>query len=146
LERIVSHKLQELLSRLDGVRRTGEDSYVAKCSAHADRSPSLAIKLGRDGRTLIHCFAGCEPLDILDSIGLTLNDLFAEPLIHNKPLTSEQEQRRAKQEAHKIWKASTYLEIVTNALKKGEALTDQEIAKARKAKSYLQSRGILSCQ
>lgn len=135
-----------LLSRLDGVRRTGEDSYVAKCSAHADRSPSLAIKLGRNGRTLIHCFAGCEPLDILEAVGLTLDDLFAEPLQHNRPLTSEQEQRRAKQEGHKIWRANTYLTIVTGALKNGESLTDQEIAQARRAKSYLQSRGMIPCQ
>jgi DNA primase len=132
-----------LLDCLDKVRATGRDSYVACCPAHKDKSPSLAIKFNQDGRTLIHCFAGCEPNDILGSIGLTIDDLFDEPLEHNKPLTSEQEQRLAKKESHKIWQANTYLQIVTGALKSGEVLSDTEISKAHDAKEYLLSRGMI---
>lgn len=33
---------------------------TARCPAHDDRNPSLSIKDGRDGRLLLHCFAGCE--------------------------------------------------------------------------------------
>jgi len=135
----------DLLMRLDKVRHTGKDSFIACCPAHKDRSPSLAIKFGQGGRTLLHCFAGCEVGDILDSVGLTMDDLFDEPLRHNKPLTSEQEQRRAKYEGHKIWRANIYLQIITGALKDGESLTDAQISKAHKAKAYLQSRGML-CQ
>jgi len=72
--------MENLLSRLDGVRPNGKDSYIAKCPAHADKSPSLAIKFGQGGRTLLHCFAGCEVGDIVDSVGLTMDDLFDEPL------------------------------------------------------------------
>jgi putative DNA primase/helicase len=63
-----------LLARLDGVRRTGTDSWVARCPAHDDRDPSLSVAL-RDGRLLIHCFAGCSPEAVLGAVGLTWRDL-----------------------------------------------------------------------
>ena len=59
-----------LLERLNKVRRTGSQQYVAQCPAHDDSSPSLSIKCLPDGRTLIHCHAGCGGLDVLTSVGL----------------------------------------------------------------------------
>ena len=34
-------------------------AFMASCPAHADRTPSLAIRDGDDGRILIRCHAGC---------------------------------------------------------------------------------------
>lgn len=133
----------DLLLRLEGVKQTSSVTYRAKCPSHGSKSRSLSIKID-GGRTLIHCFAGCEPLEILYSIGLSIEDLFDDPLQHNRPLTSEQEQRYAKQEGHKIFKAEEYLTIATGALKSGEPLTDAQIGKAHKYKQYLQSRGMIS--
>ena len=70
--------IDALLSRLDGVRETGSGKYIARCPAHDDRSPSLAITSCDDGRILIHCFAGCETEDVLTAIGLTFADLMPE--------------------------------------------------------------------
>lgn len=70
----------DLLSRLSGVRSTGRDRWIAKCPAHDDRSPSMTVRQLPDGRTLMHCFAGCETATILDALGLTFSDLFPEPL------------------------------------------------------------------
>ena len=67
-----------LFSRLHGVRQTGAGRYLARCPAHDDRSPSLSIRDGDDGRVLIHCFAGCETEDILTSIGMTFSDIMPE--------------------------------------------------------------------
>jgi len=67
-----------LLNGLDGVRETGPGKYIARCPAHDDRSPSLAIKDCEDGRILIHCFAGCETEEVLSTIGLTFSDLMPE--------------------------------------------------------------------
>ncbi len=49
---------------------------MAKCPAHDDHNPSLSIKQGNDGRTLLHCFAGCRVEDICAAIGITTADLF----------------------------------------------------------------------
>src|SRR5438046_846833 len=67
-----------LLSRLDGVKRTGHEKWIAKCPAHDDRSPSLVIKEADDGRVLIHCFAGCGAAEILDVLDLNFPDLYPQ--------------------------------------------------------------------
>ena len=72
--------IDNLVSRLDGVKETGHGKYIACCPAHEDRSPSLAIKEGDDGRVLLHCFAGCETEDVLTAIGLTFCDLYLEQM------------------------------------------------------------------
>ncbi len=77
---------ETLLSRLDGVRATGAGRYLAKCPAHRDRSPSLSIREVGDGRTLLHCFSGCAPADVLAAVGLNMADLFPDrPLDHHIP-------------------------------------------------------------
>ena len=65
-----------LLSRLDGVKNTGAGRWIAKCPAHADKSPSLSIKETETGMVLMHCFAGCSCDEIAGAIGLDLSDLF----------------------------------------------------------------------
>jgi len=42
-----------------GARKSGH-RYLARCIAHKDKSPSLSITDGADGRVLVHCFAGCS--------------------------------------------------------------------------------------
>lgn len=68
----------KLLSRLDGVKRTGPDKWSARCPAHDDRRASLAIKEADDGRILAFCFAGCSISDVVGAVGLDLSDLFPE--------------------------------------------------------------------
>ncbi len=66
----------KLIERLDSPRQTARDSWIARCPAHADKRPSLAVRALDDGRTLIHCFAGCGTDAVLGAIGLTVSDLF----------------------------------------------------------------------
>lgn len=78
--------LDNLLSHLDKVKRTGSGTYQACCPAHADRSPSLSVRELEDGRILLHCFAGCEAHEVLSAIGLDIHALFPEREIqHGKP-------------------------------------------------------------
>ena len=75
-----------LLSRLDGVRRTGTGRWLARCPAHDDKSPSLSVREMDDGRILLHDFAGCSVEEILGAVGLTFEAVFPErPIEHGKP-------------------------------------------------------------
>jgi hypothetical protein len=65
-----------LLQRLDGVRRTADRRWLARCPAHDDKRPSLTIREADDGRTLVCCFGGCQTADILAAVGLSWADLF----------------------------------------------------------------------
>jgi hypothetical protein len=69
-----------LLDRLDGVCARGAGRWSARCPAHPDRSPSLSVRELPDGRVLLHCFAGCGGVDILQAVGIGWSDLFPEPL------------------------------------------------------------------
>lgn len=65
-----------LLSRLDGVRQTGADRWVARCPSHADKHPSLSIRELPDGRLLVHDFGGCDIAEVLAAVGLSAADLY----------------------------------------------------------------------
>jgi hypothetical protein len=77
--------VDKVLDRLDGVRRSGNLRWMAKCPAHLDKTPSLSIRAQDDGRVLIHCFAQCPTSDVLQAIGLDFADLFDKPLAHYLP-------------------------------------------------------------
>lgn len=68
--------IDDLLSRLDKVRKTGPGRWIACCPAHDDKSPSLSIRELEDGRVLLHCHCGCSPADVLAAVGLEFADLF----------------------------------------------------------------------
>lgn len=70
--------IDDLLSRFEKVRVTATGEWMACCSAHDDKSPSLAIKDAGDGRVLIHCFGGCETVAVLAMIGLRLTDVMPD--------------------------------------------------------------------
>lgn len=68
----------ELISCLESVRARGPNKWSAKCPSHADRSPSLSVKEGDDGRVLLHCFAGCTVDEITGALGLRVSALFTD--------------------------------------------------------------------
>lgn len=68
----------ELLQGLESVRPRGPGKWSARCPGHADKSPSLSIREGEDGRLLVHCFAGCTAEEITGSLGLRVADLFID--------------------------------------------------------------------
>ena len=72
-----------LLSKLEKVRRTGPDRWIALCPAHSDRRPSLAIRELSDERILVHCFAECPVESILSAAGLEFDALFPPKAIEH---------------------------------------------------------------
>ena len=67
---------QNILARLEGVRPVGEGKYEALCPCHDDRTQSLSVTTGDDGKVLLCCHAGCSSLSIVSAIGRTMRDLF----------------------------------------------------------------------
>lgn len=73
-----------LLSKLEGVRRTGADRWTARCPGHEDKRASLSIRALDDGRTLLHCFAGCGVEEVLAAVGLDFDALFPERALDHR--------------------------------------------------------------
>lgn len=76
--------IDNLISRLRKVRRTGNGQFIACCPSHDDRSPSLSIRDVGDGRILLNCLAGCATEDVLGAIGLDFTDISPQRPIENK--------------------------------------------------------------
>ncbi len=117
--------IELLLSRLERVRGNRNGSWSACCPAHDDRSPSLSITTGDDGRVLVHCFAGCGAADVVESVGLELSSLF--PDTHD---WKGQRRRRVDYKAlvtllqHEI----TVLIIAAQKVRAGEVLSEDDQA------------------
>jgi hypothetical protein len=79
-----SRGVDNILQHFDKVRRTGPGTYLARCSAHNDRGPSLSVRERDDGVILLHCFAGCEVHDILAAVGLDIGALFPERAVDHR--------------------------------------------------------------
>src|SRR5262249_27522582 len=58
-------------------RRNGT-GWSAKCPAHDDRNPHLSANECDDGRAFVHCHAGCATDAVLEALGLSAADLFAD--------------------------------------------------------------------
>lgn len=73
----------DLLARLEKVKRTGPGRWIASCPTRDDKHPSMTIRELDDGLVLIHDFGGDSPDEVLDAIGLTFADLFPEREVHH---------------------------------------------------------------
>jgi hypothetical protein len=77
--------IDAVLDRLQGVKRTGPNKWIACCPSHEDRQPSLSIRALEDGRILLHDFGGCEVDQVLSALNLPFPDLFPQALGEFKP-------------------------------------------------------------
>lgn len=67
--------VEDLLQRLEVVRRQGH-GWTARCPAHSpDRHPSLSVHAGDRG-ILVKCWAGCSLAEICMSLGIKPRCLF----------------------------------------------------------------------
>ena len=57
----------ETIARALGGHRAGA-TWMARCPAHEDRSPSLSISTGKDGKVLVRCHAGCDQRDLIAAL------------------------------------------------------------------------------
>ena len=79
-----------LIAKLDKVSKKQGGGWMARCPAHKDGRPSLAID-EKDGKTLVKCFAGCSSDAIIGAVGLTWKDLMPQekPQFSPQPAQSQ---------------------------------------------------------
>src|ERR1017187_2238739 len=65
-------------------RPRGGAKLRARCPVHESHGPTLAVSQGRAG-AVMYCHAQCATRDILDAIGLCMDDLFDEPRQRDEP-------------------------------------------------------------
>ena len=75
LSSLPSHA-RSFLTKLTGVRKSGDGAFMACCPAHEDSNPSLSIKIETNGKMLVHCHAGCLTEQIVAVLDMSLRDLF----------------------------------------------------------------------
>ncbi len=57
----------ETVAKALGGYRAGA-TWMARCPAHDDSSPSLAISAGKNGKVLVRCHAGCDQRDVIAAL------------------------------------------------------------------------------
>jgi hypothetical protein len=70
----VLRRIAEVTGHEPTLRDDGQ--WMASCPAHADQKYSLSIA-NKNGKVLVHCFAGCQAVNILKALSLTWHDLSA---------------------------------------------------------------------
>ena len=76
--------LQRVLDNLDGLKN-GNNGWNACCPSPwhgkdgVDRTPSLRITVGHNGRVIFYCRAGCTEEDVAYGLGLKIRDLYPRP-------------------------------------------------------------------
>ena len=57
----------ETIAKALGGHRAGS-TWMARCPAHDDSCPSLAISAGTNGKVLVRCHAGCDQRDVIAAL------------------------------------------------------------------------------
>lgn len=90
--------LRELL----GGKRNG-CGFVCCCPVHEDKSPSLSVGIGQDGRLLLKCFAGCDFKDVARAVDEIAGGRAVRPTYSNAPVPDDAKKRRS---IERIWDES----------------------------------------
>ncbi len=127
----------ETLERLQGVTKTGQNQWMARCPAHEDKRSSLAVSVSEDGSMiLLHCHAGCATPDVCAAMGLQAQDLFATTM-NSKPPASYSTSARSTKKTHATPEAAT-----NAALWGVNQISGQEAFKLVSAWSYSDANGL----
>jgi hypothetical protein len=114
-----------LLSRLDGVKRTAPNKWIAKSPTRNERTASLSIRLTDDGRVLLHDFGGSDAGEILAALGMSWLELIPPHLRRDKRAITpaERQGHNAQAALNAIYGAAIITRLCANKLADGEQLT-----------------------
>jgi len=132
-----------VLARFNHLRESGIGRYVAPCPAHEDRSPSLSIRVLDDGRTLLHCFAGCDVEDVVGAVGLTVGDLFSERQLSQTAIKPSPLKLRPAEalllRGHEILAANLIVADLVTILRRGEMPSELALSRLAQCSGRIQT-------
>lgn len=145
--RIVHNPVDLLLDRLTGVKQTRPDRYQARCPAHDDRSPSLAITETPDGTILLKCWAGCGAADVMAAVGLELKDLFPPRFDYQSSKPSSKPRYSASEVVKTLITESTIIALGYRALQRGDEINQPDQLRVELAIGALDNlREVVTCR
>jgi hypothetical protein len=121
----------ETIAKALGGRKAGA-AWMARCPAHQDRAPSLAIANTRDGKVLVRCHAGCDQRDVIAALrargvwdaGERRSIHFSRKLDRAAPPEIDRDAMRRTEAALAIWRGA-------------------QLATGTPVETYLRSRGLI---
>ena len=149
---VTSNPLDQFLGRLERVKASGR-GYIARCPAHEDKTASLSITAGDDGRVLMHCFAGCRAADVVAAAGLEIGDLFVKRPTADMSFTERAALKEYARQAQ--WKAAlnclaleaTIISIAAQEMRQGKKLDADDCARVAQAERVINdAKGVLCVQ
>lgn len=122
--------VENLLSRVQGVKASGAGKWMARCPAHQDKSPSLSIRESDSGSVLVNCFAGCSVHDITAAVGLELSDLFPDS---DERQVSKPQRYSPREVVEVLTSASRIVVLGYQRLASGGQLAEPDVARVKQA-------------
>lgn len=126
--------LDLLIARLEGVKKSGK-GYVARCPAHEDRTPSLSLREGDDGRVLLHCHGGCTTDAVVAALGLSMADLFPPSDKPRRPAPAPGVSRKELQDAAEF--ENVVLFFIKADARKGKAISPDDFQRGQLARKRI---------
>jgi hypothetical protein len=130
-------KAADIVKALGGKMRT-RSAGLACCPAHEDRSPSLSIADGEDGKILIRCFAGCEQVAVVAA--LRRLGLWPERTSDPPPISQAERERRRKYEVRREREQARRRAFIERAWQQTWATAQP--ARGSSIETWLRHRGI----
>lgn len=127
--------VDNLLNKLNKVKRTANNTWLACCPAHDDRSPSLSITDNGDGKIMLKCFAGCETIDVLGAIGLDWEDVMPpkQPLEKIQTMQPQKHKLYATDALRVLKIESQIIVMAAFDIQKGRAINEAEMSRIKLA-------------
>lgn len=130
--------IQNIIDRLDKLKKAGK-GYQARCPAHEDNGPSLSLRVGDDGRVLLHCHAGCSTASVVAALGLSMSDLFPPSSTPRRPPPAPGVSRRELHAAVDFERSILF--ILHCDIKSGKTISQTDMRRGLVARQRLQMAG-----
>jgi hypothetical protein len=121
---------EPILSKLDGVKSTGPNRWLARCSVHNEKTPSLAVRLLDDGRILMHCFGcGANGIEIIQSLGLDPAELFPPKPLNGHGYPKERNPFNAADVLKALLHEATIIHLAASDILTGKPISEADYAR-----------------